>query len=196
MKGKTQAAGMARRLGLDRNPLRRRTDRLQACIMAGLLAAFLTGAPLIALAAGGWVHTAGLREQREQRSWHQVPVVLLQTAPRHDAFWHWSPGEPVQAWWTPPGGRRHTGTVPAPPGARAGSTVHVWADRSGPVAGTPLTGDEITARAITAATLAVACLAIVMAAVGRVARGLLDRRRLAAWEADWTSTGPHWMQHP
>jgi len=195
MKGKTQAAGMARRLGLDRNPLRRRTDRLQACIMAGLLAAFLTGAPLIALAAGGWVHTAGLREQREQRSWHQVPAVLLQTAPRA-AFRHWSPGARVQAWWTPPGGRRQTGTVPAPPGARAGSTVHVWADRSGPVAGTPLTGDEITARAITAATLAVACLAIVMAAVGRAARGLLDRRRLAAWEADWTSTGPHWMQHP
>jgi len=28
-----------------------------------------------------------------------------------------------------------------------------------------------------------------MAAVGRVARGLLDRRRLAVWEADWTSPG-------
>jgi len=32
--------------------------------------------------------------------------------------------------------------------------------------------------------VAVTYLAIVMAAVGRMARGPLDRRRLAAWEAD------------
>ncbi len=44
--------------------------------------------------------------------------------------------------------------------------------------------NEITAQAITAAMVAVTYLAIVMAAMGRMARGPLDRRRLAAWEAD------------
>jgi hypothetical protein len=33
-------AGLARHLALDHNPLRRRADRLETCIMAGLLAAF------------------------------------------------------------------------------------------------------------------------------------------------------------
>src|SRR5579859_7416602 len=67
-------AGIARRLRLDRNPLRRPVDRLQTAIMAGLLAAFLAGAPLAAAAASGWVHAAGLREQHAQRSWRQVPA--------------------------------------------------------------------------------------------------------------------------
>ncbi len=194
MKDKTAAAGITRRLGLDHNPLRRGTDRLQACIMAGLLAAFLAGAPLIALAVGGWMHAAGLREQRSQRSWHQVPAVLLQSTPRQAAFRHSSPGTWVRASWAPPGGRARAGTVLAPPGARAGSTVQVWADRSGPVAGTVLTGDEITARAIAAGMLAVACLAIVVAGLARAARWLLDRQRLATWAAEWAATGPQWAR--
>ena len=56
-------AGQARPRGLDRNPLRRRMDRAETCITAGLVAVFLAAAPLIAVTAGGWVHAAGLREQ-------------------------------------------------------------------------------------------------------------------------------------
>ncbi len=70
--------------------------------------------------------------------------------------------------------------------------MRVWGDSSGPVAGAPLTPDEITARAIAAAILAPAGLAIVLYALVRILRWLLDRRRLAAWEAAWTSTGPQW----
>ncbi len=124
-------AGLARRLGLDRNPLRRRSDRLQAALMAGLLAAFLAGAPLLTIAAAGWVHAAGTREQHAQRSWHQVPVVLAQAAPRQATFRHWSPPALVRAWWTPPGGPARSAEVPATPGGRAGNTVRVWAGRSG-----------------------------------------------------------------
>ncbi len=77
---------------------------------------------------------------------------------------------------------------------RAGSTVQVWADRSGPVAGTLLTGEEITARAIAAGMAAVACLAIMVAGLARAVRWLLDRRRLATWAAEWAATGPRWVQ--
>jgi hypothetical protein len=71
----------------------------------------------------------------------------------------------------------------------------VWADRSGPVAGGPLAPDVITARVIAAAGLALACLALVLLGLARAARWLLDRRRLAAWEAAWTSAGPQWTRH-
>ena len=137
-------AGLARRLALDHNPLRRHADRLETWIMAGLLAAFLAGAPLVAVAAGSWAHAGDLRQQRAQRSWYQVSAVLLQTAPPQSAFRHTSPpAVSVRARWTSPGGRARLGMVPVPPGSRAGSRLLVWADRSGPVAGTPLTGDVI-----------------------------------------------------
>ena len=70
----------------------------------------------------------------------------------------------------------------------------MWADRSGLLAGIPLTGDVISAREIAAGTLAVAVLAAVLLGVARAARWLLDRRRLAAWEAAWTSVGPQWTR--
>ena len=38
-------------LSLGRNPLRRGVDRMEAGIFAGLLVAFLIGAPLLAVAA-------------------------------------------------------------------------------------------------------------------------------------------------
>jgi hypothetical protein len=70
----------------------------------------------------------------------------------------------------------------------------VWADRAGPVAGVPFTHDEITARVIAVGMLAAAGLAIVVIGLAGEARWLLDRRRLAAWEAAWTSIGPGWTR--
>jgi len=188
-------AGLARHLALDHNPLRRRADRLETCIMAGLLAAFLAGAPLVAVAAGSWAHAGNLRQQHAQRPWHQLPAVLLHAAPRQPAFRHTSALTVwVPARWTPPGGRARAGQVPAPPGSRAGSRLLVWADRSGPLAGGPLTSDVITARVIAAVMLAVAGLALVLHGLARAARRLLDRRRLAAWESAWTTIGPQWTR--
>ena len=51
---------LARALGLDRNPLRRATDRAEAWIRAGLLGIFLIAGPMAALGAGHWAHYAGI----------------------------------------------------------------------------------------------------------------------------------------
>ena len=48
----------ARALGLDRNPLRRATDRAEGWIRAGLLAVFLIAGPMAALGAGHWAYHA------------------------------------------------------------------------------------------------------------------------------------------
>ena len=37
-----------------------------------------------------------------------------------------------------------------------------------------------------------AAVALLLALVGVLARRSLDKRRMAAWEADWQSTGPRW----
>jgi len=50
---------LARALGLDRNPLRRASDRAEAWIRIGLLAAFLIAGPIAAPATGAWAYHAG-----------------------------------------------------------------------------------------------------------------------------------------
>ncbi len=76
----TRCGRPLRGLWPDRNPLRR-AGPVEAVIMAGLLAAFLPGAPLAALAAGQ-SSAAGLRaEHAQQSAWHQVPAVLFANVP-------------------------------------------------------------------------------------------------------------------
>jgi len=191
-------ARLARQMGLGRNPLRRRTDRIEALIRAALLAVFLVGAPLFGTGLGQWVHQGGLSEQRAQQSWHQTPAVLLATTPAvpSSAFrLSWQNGVPVRARWSAPGGQQRSGVVPAPPGSRAGQLVQVWVDGSGRTTGPPLLGAELTRRVISAEVLAPLALALVLLFVAFVVRWLLNRRRLRDWEVDWASIGPRWTRH-
>jgi hypothetical protein len=191
-------ARLARRMGLGRNPLRRRTDRIEALISAALLTVFLVGAPLLGISLGRWVHQGGLSEQRAQQSWHQTPAVLLATAPavpRYAFRVSWQNAAPVPARWSGPGGQPRSGEVPAPPGSRAGQLVKVWVDGSGRVTGPPLLGAELTRRVVGAEVAATLGLGVVLLAVAFVVRWLLDRRRLRDWEAGWASTGPRWTRH-
>lgn len=173
----------------DRNPLRRAVDRVEAVIMAGLLAAFLIGAPLVALAAGQWSYAAGLRVQHVQAAWRSVPAVLLAGASSQD----YSGYEPlVPARWTTPSGAQRRGNVYAPPGAKAGSTVAVWIDASGRLTDPPLRHEQVLAQAGLYALAVPAVLGLVLAGIGLLIHYRLDRRRLAAWDADWLATEPRW----
>jgi hypothetical protein len=187
-------AGLIRRWRPDRNPLRRTADRIEAVLIAGLIAAFLCGTPLSALAAAHSAGAAGLRAEHAQARWHQVPAVLLQDAPRtaHATMSQPSLEPLVPARWTAPGGAAHTGQVYAPGGTRAGSTVLVWTDGSGRLTGSPLRTSEVIGQVAIAASLATMIVAAVLAVLGLLARWALDRRRLAAWDAHWSTTGPQW----
>ena len=76
----------------------------------------------------------GARTVQAQRSWHHVPAVLLADVPRSG---YGRSGPVARATWAAPRGRARTGTVSAPPGARAGRTVLVWVDASGQLAKAP-----------------------------------------------------------
>lgn len=128
----------ARRLWPDRNPLRRAADRVEFAIAALLLVALLVGVPLTALTAARWAAASGLRAERAQAGWHQVPAVLLHDAPTPPGGLSFPvPWPQVLARWASPAGPR-TGKIDAPPGAKAGSTVMVWIDRPGRLTGAPV----------------------------------------------------------
>jgi hypothetical protein len=64
--------------GFDRNPMRRRTDRIQAITRAALLVALLAGAPTAAVWIGHAVYTSGLQAARAQAAtWRRVPGMVL-----------------------------------------------------------------------------------------------------------------------
>ena len=71
---------LARALGLDRNPLRRASDRAEAWIRVGLLAVFLIAGPMTALGAGHWAYHAGITAARAGRA-HRVKPAALQQPP-------------------------------------------------------------------------------------------------------------------
>jgi hypothetical protein len=73
---------LARALGLDRNPLRRATDRGEAWIRIGLLATFLIAGPIAALGVGHSAYHAGITVARGSAGpARQVKPVLLRQSP-------------------------------------------------------------------------------------------------------------------
>ena len=76
-----QGMRRSRMFGWDGNPLRRRADRLEAGVLAGLIVAFLIGAPFLVMVAGHWAQAAGTRALHEEAAWTQVPAAVQPSAP-------------------------------------------------------------------------------------------------------------------
>jgi hypothetical protein len=68
-----------RTLGLDRNPLRRATDRAEAWIRVGLVAVFLAAGPVAILGAGRWAGHAKIAVAQTSAA----PTHLGRAAPQH-----------------------------------------------------------------------------------------------------------------
>jgi hypothetical protein len=172
----------------DRNPVRRRCDRAETAILGMLLIGFLAGAPFAAQAAASWTYATSAREAHaQQAALHQVPATLVEPAQLVEAY-----SAEANARWRAPDGHVVTGQVFVPSGSAAGSTVMVWVNQAGQLTDSPLDASQVAGRAQLSEVLAVACLAVALIATGGLVRWALNRRRLAAWDADWLANGPHW----
>jgi hypothetical protein len=184
-------------LGWDRNPLRRRIDRVEAGMVAGLIMVFLVTAPVLVAVAGHWTRAAGIRQQRAEAAWRQVPATVQPSAPaqRDDSLGMadtvWKPAR-----WTAPDGQPRSGRIPVSPGAAAGSRVRVWVNRSGSPTGRPLQRAQLQGRIAVAGVLTATVLGLVLCLAGIAGRFLLSRRRLADWDKAWRAVGPRWTRQP
>lgn len=192
------SARLARRLGLDRNPLRRGTDRVLAWIRIGMVVAFLAGGTLAGIGAGQWIYHAATTESRMQAAQrHSVSAVLLESTPPPVftmGATHWGSQSWVLARWDGAGGAPRTGDVPADAGLRAGRQVTVWLDASGKPTLPPLPPAQIADRTVAAVTAAPTLLALVLLIALWLANRIADRRRLAGWDAAWLTIGPDWTR--
>lgn len=189
---RTMGRRLRYRLGLDRNPLRRGSDRVEALVLLILITAFVPLAAVAAITAAGWVSSAGAQAERAAASLTEVRAELLQGAPVVSAptgtAWLW-----VRARWTVDG-TTHTGLVPALAGLPKGSTEELWVDPAGRVSQPPPTSGQITARVVLAVTVAPAVVALGLWLFWRGLRWSLDRRRMAGWARAWAFVGPLWSR--
>jgi uncharacterized membrane protein len=173
----------------DRNPLRRASDRVETAVLAVLVIAFVVAAPFAAMAAGSYSLARAHRAQvAEQASTYQVPARVLKLDTQGTTY-----GDPqAQARWTAHDGTVITGEITVPLGVTAGSTQWVWTTANGQIANPPLQNSQVTGQAYFAEGFTVFALAVLLAIAGLVTRWTLDKRRMAAWDAEWRAAGPSW----
>jgi hypothetical protein len=159
-----------------------------------LVAAFVAGAPFAALATGAWVHGMAHRTHLAQEaSRRQVTAVLLAVSepPVSNEMLSWE----AQARWKAPDGREVTQEIPVPSSVAAGGTLQVWTDLTGDFTTAPLLDSQVAEQALSAEVVGVIAPAGVLTLAGALALWTLNRRRMAAWDADWQATGPNWTTH-
>jgi hypothetical protein len=177
----------------DRNPLRRTSDRVETYLLAGLFVAAAAGAPFAAQAASQQAYSAAHRAQQAQlASRHQVRAVLTQAAGSAASAYALSTEVPVRAAWTSVTGTKRTGQVMAESGTPKGASVTVWTDPAGNLTSPPLLPSQVAGQADMAAFGAVAGIGLLYLSGAGIARYVLYRRRMAAWDADWAVTATAW----
>lgn len=183
------------------NPLRRRTDLVEAWVALGALLLMLLAVPAIGWISGALTDDAfrrTIRAQHEDRHRTEAMMVRPAEAPTRVASDPEAPtqrdsGKPVLAKWTAPDGSRHTRLVhSAPRTLRAGDTFAVWTDGGGQLAKRPT--DLATARthAVLAGIGVAAGVAGLVEAVRRLVVWRLRQVRYARLDLAWSRAGPDW----
>ncbi|MGV9561360.1 Rv1733c family protein [Streptomyces sp. NPDC003480] len=173
-----------------RNPLRRRSDALEAWVLLTVWVVSVVGGLLTGLAA---THSVEHGLARERAEWRPVVALLTRDAPKATAATASGGG---RVWadvrWTGTDGRSHAGEARVAAGSRTGAAVTVWTDGSGSLVNRPASRPEARMRAVMVGVLVGASVAVVPYLGGRIARERLERRRMAQWDAAWARFGPMW----
>jgi hypothetical protein len=186
----TTAGRFVRGMRFDRNPLRRATDRAETVVLLLLVVLFLAGAPLSALAAGAGLHSVAQRtEVAQHASRYQVTarIVAVTGAPTSGNL-----TTEVLAQWTAPDGTLIKKDMPVSIGYTPGETLQVFTTRDGQLTTRPMAEAQVAALTNLGRVAGVAVFGLFVLLAGVAARWWLNRRRLAAWDADWRATGPRW----
>jgi len=169
-----------------RNPLRRRSDVLEAWVRLTACVLALVGGLLAGLVTQGAVER-DLDRQRVERQ--AVTAVLVEDAKGKlsagaaddDRVW-------ATARWTTPDGSTRTGQTKVRPDTPAGTRVTVWTDQHGVLTSKPVTHEQARLQADLVGVLAAVTASGLVAAGAHVTRACLDRRRMEQWAADWART--------
>lgn len=177
------------------NPLRRRSDVVEAWTV--LLVAFLLvlGAPAAGVAVGRWAHgDAQAHAAAERAALDLVSAVVVENAPNAAPTAHGDkqPLYWVQARWTEPDGGSRTGEARVSAGTERGDRADVWLDPGGRSVQAPPTDAAVWQHALAMGTCATGGVVVIVLLGHFAVRRVAIRHRLAEWEREWARTGPDW----
>ncbi|WP_406275419.1 hypothetical protein OH799_03085 [Nocardia sp. NBC_00881] len=180
-----------RRVGLDRNPLRRKEDRLQAGVAMFLALVFVLVVPVLAMTVGGRVYrteTAAVQARTAQL--HQVDATVIETgkAPLY------APIMPARVSWKDTDGVTHTGDYQSTTVVEPGSTVSIWSNEGGTIVEPPSSTQAASKAVLLTSGAALGVFVVLTGGYFLLRRGL-DRRRLHKWESEWTAADLSWGSH-
>ncbi|WP_328974915.1 hypothetical protein [Streptomyces canus] len=180
-----------------RNPLRRRSDVVEAWTVLAVAALMLLGAPLVGAVVGWWAHgdaRAVATAQRSER--HRVRAEVVGRVP--DSLPSVQGGRErsyrVTVRWTEAGGAAKTATARVPSGTDQGEKVDVWFDSRGRSVAPPPDETMVWQHTVTMGACGAGATIAVILLGHSLVRGAADRHRLAEWERDWTLTEPLWTR--
>jgi hypothetical protein len=180
-----------RRVGLDRNPMRRREDRLQSVVGAVLVLLFLIIVPVAAMTIGSRVYQTETRAtQAEAAQLHQVDATVLEVG---EALIY-APVTPAKVSWLDPDGTTHTSDYQTTGIVEPGGTVSIWLNGAGNVVEPPSATRAIS-KAVVITTSAVFAALVLFGSSYVLLRHSLDRRRSRQWETEWATFGLTWGNH-
>lgn len=166
----------------DRNPLRRRSDRWEALVVAFAIGLVLLSVWPVTLVSGA-VYRNGLREEAAGPKSRQFVLVTLVATATGGRQWQRQDGTPV------------TGHVTPFTELPVGTTQRVWVDGRNQVTIRPREHAE-TLMSTAVAAFGLELSAIILVFFGyRAARYSLDRGRYAEWTTAWAVAEERWHRH-
>lgn len=180
-----------------RNPLRRRSDVVEAWTVLVVAVLLFVVAPLVGAVAGLHAHDRAAADAAVRRTErHQVRAVVIDEAPQRVSDVQSDPRHPYRAQvrWTEPGKGVRTAWARVPAGTRAGEPVSVWFDSRGRSVAPPPDDVAVRQHAVTVGLAAAGGTATLVLLGHAVGRRIALRHRLAEWEREWARTGPRWTQ--
>ncbi|MER5713969.1 hypothetical protein [Streptomyces sp. NPDC002132] len=178
-----------------KNPLRRRSDVVEAWTVLVVALLLLIAAPLAGALVGRWAYDearAVAAEQRAERHLVRAEVVsrppeTLPTAEgvREEAY-------RVTVRWTEPGGAVRTAPARVASGTERGDMVGVWFDARGRAVPAPRDGAAVWQQTLTSGVCTAGGTAAAVLLGHAVFRRVTRRRRLDEWGSEWARTGPEW----
>ncbi|WP_037676223.1 hypothetical protein [Streptomyces griseus] len=182
------------------NPLRRRTDLVEAWVALAALLLVLLVTPVIGFVIGSVAEDAlqqSVKDQRQSR--HLVRATVVRELDRSplEADPESSTGREartqVLADWTAPDGTAHHATAMADlKTPHTGDHFTIWTDAHGTLVARPLDSATATTHAVLAGVGAALLTAGIVESGRRLIVWRMVRRRYTRWDQAWDRAGPDW----
>lgn len=177
-----------------RNPLRRRSDVVEAWTKVLVALLLFVAAPALGAATAWWGHgqaQAIVAEQRAERHHVRATVVDRTPAPCRPESSADSTYRATVHWKAPDGTEKST-TARVPADTRHGDTVDVWLDSRGQSVPPPSDSAEIWQHSATIGSFTTIGTVLTVLLAHRAVRAVAMRHRMAEWDRDWALTEPQW----